>query len=213
MTLFKPYGDFLLSLWVRRVENRGRLIYRQDQKKGMILTISGMPGSGKSTVAKLLARQLDYKHYSSGDFMGELAVKRGMSVLELGKLAEKDKTIDRIIDERVITLGKEERDFIIDARLGFHFIPESVKIFLDVDPHVGAKRVFADLRADEKENTSLAATKENIKKRMESERLRYKKYYGIDCYDKKYYDIIVDTTKRTPEQVIQRIVEELQTAC
>ncbi|MBI4150282.1 cytidylate kinase family protein [Candidatus Woesearchaeota archaeon] len=179
----------------------------------MIITISGLPGSGKSTVAKMLGKKLGYKHYSTGDFMGELAMKRGMSVLELSKLAEKDTSIDKALDDRQVKLGKEENDFVIDSRLGFHFIPNSVKIFLDVDPDAGAKRVFGDLRPDEKENTSLAAAKENIKKRIESERKRYKKYYGIDCYDKKHYDIVIDTTKRTPEQVIQRIVEELQTAC
>jgi len=179
----------------------------------MIITISGLPGSGKSTVAKMLAKKLGYKHHSTGDFMGELALKRGMSVLELGKLAEKDKSIDKALDDWQAKLGKEEKDCIVDSRLGFHFIPDAVKVFLDVDQDVGAKRVFADLRPDEKENTSLAATKANIQKRIESERKRYRKYYGVDCYDKKYYDIIIDTTKRTPEQVIRKIEEELEMAC
>ncbi len=179
----------------------------------MILTISGMPGSGKSTVAKLLAKKLGYKHYSTGDFMGELAMKRGMSVLELGRLAEKDQSIDKQLDDRAKKLGMEETDFILDARLGFHFIPHSIKLFLDVDPDVGAQRVFTDLRLDEKENTSLEATRLNLQKRIESERLRYRKYYGVDCYDKKHYDLVVDTTKRTPEEVVQRIVEEIKAAC
>ncbi len=178
----------------------------------MIITISGLPGSGKSTVAKLLAKKLGYVHHSTGDFMGELAVKRGVSLLELSKLAEKDSSIDKAIDDRLVEL-QEEDDLVIDSRLGFHFIPNSVKIFLDVDPDIGATRVFGNPRPDEKENKTIALTKANIAKRIASERMRYKKYYGVDCYEKKYYDIVVDTSERAPEEVVQKILDQLNACC
>ena len=102
----------------------------------MIITISGALGSGKSTVAKILVQKFNLKHYSTGDFMREIAVKRGITLLELSKLAETDKSIDEELDERQIKLGEEEDNFIIDARLGWHFIPNSIKIFLDVTLYV-----------------------------------------------------------------------------
>ena len=99
----------------------------------MIITISGKPGSGKSTVAELIAKRLSLKHYSIGNFMREIAKEKGISLLELGKIAEKERWVDDELDKRQIELGGREDGFVIDSRLGFHFIPKSVKIFLDVN--------------------------------------------------------------------------------
>ena len=44
----------------------------------MIITISGIAGSGKSTVAKLLAKKLNCKHYSVGDFMRQIAKEKNI---------------------------------------------------------------------------------------------------------------------------------------
>ena len=65
--------------------------------------------------------------------MREIAAKRGITLLELSKLAETDRSIDKELDNYQIQLGKDEDNFIIDARLGWHFIPDSIKIFLDVN--------------------------------------------------------------------------------
>jgi CMP/dCMP kinase len=77
--------------------------------------------------------------------MREMAMERGISLIELGREAESDGgIIDHILDERQKKLGKEADDFIIDGRLAFHFIPEAVKIFLQVESHTAAKRIFSD---------------------------------------------------------------------
>ena len=89
----------------------------------MIITISGIAGSGKSTVAKLLAKKLNYKHYSIGDFMRQIAKERKLTLLELSKQAEKDNSIDKELDKKQIELGKTKDNFVIDSRLGFHFCP------------------------------------------------------------------------------------------
>lgn len=178
----------------------------------MIITISGVPGSGKSTVAGLVAKKLGFRHYSAGDFMREIAEKRGMSLLELGKAAEKDRSIDRELDERTVQLGKREDDFVMDSRLAYHFIPGSFKVFLEVDATEAAKRVFGDIKKNkegrrvEKESKTLAATLAAIKKRRKSEELRYKKYYNLNPYDEKQYDLVIDTTKATPDKVVEKVV-------
>ena len=167
----------------------------------MRITISGVPGSGKSTVARLVARKLGFRHYSAGDFMRQAAEKRELSLMELSKIAEKDRSIDKELDSRTIELGKNEDDFVMDSRLAYHFIPGSFKVFLTVDVKEAARRIFGDVkkkmkgRAVEKESTTLPATLANIKKRKQSEQQRYRKYYGIDPYDEKQYDLVIDTTK------------------
>lgn len=179
----------------------------------MIITIAGKLGSGKSTIAKLLAKKLGFKHYSMGDFMGSLAMERGLSVLELSKLGESDKSIDEEIDKRQVELGKKEDNFVIDSRLGFHFIPNSVKIYLDVDEDVAVKRIFgdSDSRVDEKENTSVDNTKIAMSKRASSEDLRYQKYYGLNTHDHNNYDLLIDTSEDTPETIVSNILKFLET--
>jgi predicted cytidylate kinase len=175
----------------------------------MIITISGVPGSGKSTVARILAQRLHLKHYSTGDFMREMARKRNISLEELGDLAKIDPSIDKELDERQIALGKEEDNFIIDGRLSYHFIPHSIKVFIDVDVEEGARRILKDslsgLRKEEQAAT-LQEMVNAIKKRIAVEQERYRNYYGLNPYDKTQYDIVVDSTHISAEDVAEKIV-------
>lgn len=175
----------------------------------MIITVSGKPGSGKSTVAKLVAKKLKLRHYSIGDFMREIALKRGMTLLELSKIAEKDKTIDKELDEKQKKLLKED-NFIIDSRLGFYFFPNSIKVFLDVTLEEGARRILEHKRKEERENISIKETEKNIKRRLISEKRRYKRDYNVDFLDKKNFDIIVDTTNLDAEKVADIIVNKIK---
>ena len=172
----------------------------------MIITISGKAGSGKSTVAKELAKQLKLKHYSIGDLMRQMAKVRNISLLELGKAAEKDKSIDRELDERQINLGKEENNFVIDGRLTAHFIPNAdVKVFLECEDRVRAERILKDERKDEK-SRDIPGLKSKIRERESSERKRYKQYYGIDYYDEEMYNLVIDTTNLSVKEVVGRIM-------
>ena len=171
----------------------------------MIITISGKAGSGKSTVARELAKQLKLKHYSIGDLMRQMAKERNISLLELGKAAEKDKSIDKELDERQIKLGKGENNFVIDGRLTAHFIPNAdIKVFLECEDRVRAERILKDERKDEK-SKDMNGVISKIRERESSERKRYKQYYGIDYYDEEMYNLVIDTTKLNVKEVVDRI--------
>ena len=71
----------------------------------MIITISGKPGSGKSTVAKRLAAELGLTHVSAGDFMRDMATERGITVLELSAIAENDDTWREFIPYNLVWAG------------------------------------------------------------------------------------------------------------
>lgn len=174
----------------------------------MKITISGNLGSGKSTIAKELAKK-GFNKYSTGDFMRKLAKDRGMTLLELSKIAETDKSVDEEIDNMTKSLRKED-NFVIDSRLAFHFIPESFKVFLKVNYDEAAKRIFNDVRPEEKENTSLEQTQKNIARRTESEKKRYKEYYGMDYTEEKHYDLVVDTNNKTVEEVLREVLKNLE---
>lgn len=173
----------------------------------MIITISGRAGSGKSTVAKLLSERLKLRHYSIGDIMREMASEKGLSLLELNGLAERDKSIDLELDNKLKELGRSKDNFAVDGRLAAFFIPHAeIRIFLDADLRVRAERILNDKRQQEK-SSSIKETMASIKKREESEKKRYKDYYGADYLDKKLYNYVVDTTRLTPKQVVGRIIK------
>ncbi len=173
----------------------------------MIVTISGKAGSGKSTVARLLAHKLGVNHYSIGDLMRAMAMEKGITLLELNNLAEMDKSIDFELDNKLKELGKKKENFVVDGRLTAFFIPHAdVKVFLDADDKVRAERILKDKRQQEK-NKDLGEAIDNIKRREESEKRRYQTYYGIDYFDKKLYNYVIDTTHLTPGQVVEQMVK------
>ena len=173
----------------------------------MIITISGKAGSGKSTIAKTLAKKLKLKHYSVGDLMRSMAKERNTSLLELGKKAEKDEKIDEELDKKQIELGKKEKNFVIDGRLTAFFIPNvDLKVFLDCDNKIRAERILKEQRKDEK-SKNLRQLIKKIKEREESERKRYKKYYNVDYYNVRLYDLVIDTSFMSVEEVIDSIMD------
>ncbi|OGC81912.1 MAG: hypothetical protein A2788_02150 [Candidatus Abawacabacteria bacterium RIFCSPHIGHO2_01_FULL_46_8] len=181
----------------------------------MIISISGTPGSGKTTVADILAKDLGYASYYMGGLRRQLAKEKGMTIDELNKLGEQEAFTDKDIDEYQRKLGKEQDNFIIQGRTSFYFIPHSFKVFLDVDADEGARRVYQQFKAgewsvrNEDEPQSLAAAKQHLAARCASDTKRYLKYYGFDCYAKKHYDLVIDTTKKTPAAIVAEIKANL----
>ena len=116
----------------------------------MIVTISGQAGSGKSTVAKLLARALHYRHYSIGDMRRRMATERGLTLAQLNALGEAEAFTDQDVDEFQRKLGEEEDELVIDGRTSWYFIPHSTKVYLDARLGERAKRVFSEERESER---------------------------------------------------------------
>jgi predicted cytidylate kinase len=160
-------------------------------------------------VAKALAFRLGLDHFSSGDFMREMATERGLTVLELSAAAESNPDVDLEIDRRTARLGMERTGFVMDSRLAWHFIPHSVRVFLDVDIMEAARRIFTAGRESEVENVDLASTMRSTIARQASESRRYQRYYGIDYLRLDQYDIVIDTTGLAVDEVVDRIVERL----
>ncbi len=177
----------------------------------MIISISGKVGSGKTSMAGILAKKLKMKRYNMGQIRREIARKKGMTIQEYNKLGEKSNETDIEVENYVEKLGKEEDNFIIESRTAFHFIPHSIKIFLDVSDNVGAKRIFNESKETlQKRNEPLYKNIEEVKKinkeRMKSDSIRYKKYYGIDWKNLKNFDFVLDTTKLTIPKIVDKVL-------
>lgn len=181
----------------------------------MIISVTGLPGSGKTTVRNALADHFGYKRYSMGDLFGRLAMERGMTIGEANTKLKNDPSIDRQVDEYQTTLAAQEDDFIIDSRLAWHFIPRSVKIFLDVDLDEAARRIFEArkhgiVRADEPDYASVAEVKAAVAKRTADDDTRYKQWYGVGYLDRSVYDLVIDTTHTPANEVVEQILTFLK---
>jgi len=176
-----------------------------------IITIAGKPGSGKSTTANLVAKGLGFERYSAGSFFRGIAEKRGVSIEEINRLALVDPTLDKEADLALQEIGKTQGNLVIDSRLGFHWIPDSFKVYLELDLATAAKRIFGKASDERQKSGEAPKTQEELLQSIESrfaiEQKRYSDLYGIDPYDHNHFDLVIDTSNITPEAVATRIIE------
>ncbi len=171
-----------------------------------IITLTGKPGSGKSSTADKVAELLGYTRYSSGEFVRNITHKQKVTLQEFNKHAESDPDMDYYIDEELRKL-RDHNDIVVDARLGFYWIPESFKVYLDLGEDVAIARIFKDastntMRSDSGEGSkSMSDVADQVGERIRSERTRFKKLYGINPYSTEHFDLVVDTARHSPQTV------------
>ncbi|KTG28012.1 (d)CMP kinase [Haloferax profundi] len=163
----------------------------------MLLTVSGPPGSGKSTTAAALADAFDLEHISGGDIFRELAAERDMTAVEFNKLAEEDDQIDRDLDRRLRTIALERDDVLLESRLAGWLAGDAadLRFWLDAPVDVRAARIA------DREDKPADVAREETTTREASEALRYEEYYDIDITDLSIYDIALNTARWGPEEV------------
>ncbi len=152
----------------------------------MIITISGSPGTGTTTLARALSLQLGLRHVNSGELFRKIAGEKNISVKEMNRLAEKGPEIDYLIDDAQKALAKEGQG-VFEGRLSGHLLNADLKILLKTDLRTRAERI------SKRESKLLEDACRETRVREESEARRYKMYYNIDINDLSTYDLVVDT--------------------
>ncbi len=177
----------------------------------MLITIGGKAWSGKGTISKLLAEQLNYNIISVGDMKRKLADDMGINIQEFNMLwgkPENAKEFDLKYEEYQKNLNLHDK-IILDSRLGFFCQPEAFKILLDVDEEVAGQRIFHHERTTDS-FASVTEAIQNVKERNLNDQKRYKKLYDIDIRNYKNYNLVVDTSERTPPEILDIILTEFK---
>ncbi len=181
----------------------------------MLMSITGMLGSGKSTVCGIMSEKFGFEIYSTGTINREYARSLGIDVIELGERLKKDHSLDNEIDSTVTRISIERKNdkLIFDSRMAWHFAEHTFKIFLTIDPMEAAIRVMKNQRGEEERYSSVEEAKEKLIARSVGERERFMQIYGVDYYDHNNFNIIIDTTNRTPEEIVEIIMENFERYC
>ena len=173
----------------------------------MLITISGLPGSGTSTVARAVATSLGLEHFDGGQVFRALAAEAGLDVHAFGAVAQADPGIDIEIDSRLAVRAKAG-GVVLESRLaGWVASNEDLgglTVWIGCQPDERARRVAR------RERSTLAAARAQNDAREASEAERYWSSYGIDLADMAPYALLLDSTSSQPDDLVTAIVARAQ---
>lgn len=174
----------------------------------MILTISGLHGTGKSTIGKKLAEHFELDFYSTGNAFREMAAEHDMTLEEFTEYVEQHPEIDKRLDERVVEMG-EQGNILVDSQLSGYLLKDvaDFRILLACPIETRVKRMA------ERDGTNYEEKLEETRMREKSELDRFKELYDIDLSDDRVkndiFNVIVDTQHLSIDQVFQTIIERI----
>jgi CMP/dCMP kinase len=175
----------------------------------MIITISGLHGTGKSTIGKIISKELNLEYYSTGQAFRELAQEYEMDLKEFTRYAEEHPEIDLKLDKKVIDIAKKG-DIVIESQLSGHILKDlaDYKIYLSCPIKIRVKRMA------ERDNTDFKTKYVETTVREESEFQRFKRLYDIDLKDLKtlesIHDLIINTEILSINEVVKLILSKIK---
>nr|MDO8117632.1 AAA family ATPase [Candidatus Sigynarchaeota archaeon] len=181
----------------------------------MLVTVAGLHGTGKTTVAEIIAVRLCLRHISTGMLFREMASEQGMDLVEFSTYAEQHDEIDQDLDARMTSIGKDG-NVVLDGQLCWFFLKDHAqyKILLKCDDGVRIGRIYQREREKKGDLVTLESVTQETLHREKSERERYKRIYGIDLGEEAFversHDLVIDTTCLSIEAVVQHVLDFIQ---
>lgn len=172
------------------------------KKNELRIAISGKSGCGNTTVSGLLAKKLNVKliNYT----FRQLAEEKGMTLKEVIQAAKNDDSYDKYVDKHQVELALQE-SCVLGSRLAIWMLKEAdFKVYLYASEETRALRVY------NREGGKLEEIKEFTAMRDKEDSSRYKEFYNIDNNDYSFVDLIIDTSKYQPEQIVDLIIDNLK---
>lgn len=176
----------------------------------MIIAISGLHGTGKTTVSEIIAKKYGLKFYSTGMMFRELAKEKGLTLEQLSKLAEKDLNIDIELDNKIKNYAAQG-NCVIDSQLAAFLLADivDISILLKCDKEIRIARMM------KRDSENISEKIKETEMREESEHKRFKELYEIDIQDGRHiletFDFILDTSHLDIEgisRILTNIIDE-----
>ena len=172
----------------------------------MLITVSGPPGSGKSTNAAGLAEALDLDHVSGGDIFREMAAEHDMTPVEFNEHAEQDDSIDRDLDRRLYEIASTRDGLVLESRLAGWLAGDhaDLRFWFDAPVDVRSERIA------DREGKPVERALEETQRREASEKKRYMEYYAIDIDDLSIYDAAYNTARWGPDRFLDALIATVE---
>ncbi|TET16245.1 MAG: cytidylate kinase [Candidatus Thorarchaeota archaeon] len=183
---------------------------RSQHQKKIILCISGMAGSGKSTVAKRLARKYGLRYFSGGEALKALAGEVGFKLAGRGwwesaegirflKRRKDDFSFDKKVDEKLLELATQG-NVVLDSWAQAWLLKEGFKIWLEASTEERAKRIA------ERDGTTFDEAFKALKEKDRLTKIIYEELYGFSLgEDFSPFDVILDVTMLSEEEVFHTL--------
>lgn len=193
---------------------------------GKFLSLTGVIGSGKTSIGEDLSRILEIKYFYAGGLMRKFAEENRQTIELFQETIDGTGNIfDKHVDDKLVSFIADNEQGIVDARTGPHFIRTTLRpeeyliIYLDCNPSESARRRLAgDLKSqgvDSSELTNqqiselLETKKTQCLERERQELERFKKLYR---YDKSLegtnpLNYVINTTLLTQKQVFEKTLK------
>lgn len=175
----------------------------------VVVVISGKPGSGSSTVAKLLAKKLKLKHFSVGDYNKRHSKMNNETekAIDMWKLPAAKLKKFHIKSDIIGQQHAKRGNVVIDGKLQIHFS----KKFSDLCVWIEASDSVRSKRYAKRGNVPINVASKELKEKEKLERKNWEKIYGFDYfYQKKNADIVINTGHKTPDEITDLIISKLK---
>ncbi|MEM3715586.1 MAG: cytidylate kinase family protein [Candidatus Bathyarchaeia archaeon] len=187
------------------------MLSQPPEGKKIIICVSGLAGSGKSTVAKRIAEHYGLKYYSGGDALRAVAVEMGYSVSDKGwweteegmRFLEerlRNPSIDRLVDEKMIGWA-EEGNVVLDSwTMPWLLEKADLKIWLDASEEVRARRI------SNRDGISFEEALKRMREREKQTKEIYRALYGFKLgEDFEPFNVILDVNSLNQDEVFKAL--------
>jgi len=166
---------------------------------GNNIVLSGLAGSGKSTIGKIISQKLGFEFVSMGDYARKYALENfSMNINEFQLYCDKTPGVDELLDETFIQYCNSKVNLVIDYRLGFYLLSNVFTVLLTVSDLEAAKRINYSGRQHEDAIT--------IKNRNAQMIQRFQNKYNVNFIDPHNYQMLVNTEGLSPEEISEIII-------
>ncbi|MBS3053517.1 MAG: cytidylate kinase family protein [Candidatus Aenigmarchaeota archaeon] len=178
-----------------------------------VIVISGQPGCGSSTTAKLLAKKLKLKHFSVGDYnksqAGASAKETDKSIIVWKKKKINGKGLQEFhedSDELARDYAKKG-DIVIDGKLAVRM----TKGLYDLGVWLKAPKAVRAERYARRDKISLKDAMKKLREKEALERKNWLRIYGFDYFmQEREAGLVINTWKKTPEEIAKAIIKRLK---